>query len=240
MSDFRKTNWAKTGFSRNYLEKADIYIVERRRMFSILRSFMGHFLSSTGNKHLLDLGCGDGALAGELLKLDSTLSVTLLDGSDDMLAKARQRLEKFGDFHYIRASFQEMLEKEVLTGRYDLIASSMAIHHLTLREKTMLFKKIHTLLENGGYFVNIDVILPPTEGLDQWYMKLWVEWMDDKKLALGVEDGPSENIVKRYKDLGENRPDTLDEQLKALREIGFREVDCFYKYGIFTIFGGKK
>jgi len=240
MTDFTETDWAKTEFSRNYLEKADIYIVERRRMFSILRSFMSHFLSSPGVKQILDLGCGDGILTEELLQVDGSLAVTLLDGSEDMLAKARQRLAKYGDFRYIRASFQDLLEKDVLAERYAFIVSSMAIHHLTLREKTMLFKKIHALLEDGGYFVNIDVVLPPTEALDQWYMKLWQEWMEDMKSNLGVEDGPSENIIKRYKDLGENKPDTLESQLKVLKEIGFSEVDCFYKYGIFSVYGGKR
>jgi len=240
MTDFTKTNWAKAEFGRNYLEKADIYIVERRRMFSILRSFMGHFLSSSGKKQILDLGCGDGILTEELLQVDSSLTVTLLDGSDDMLAKARQRLGKFGDFRYVRASFQELLEKDVLAERYAFVVSSMAVHHLTLSEKIMLFKRIHSLLEDGGYFVNIDVVLPPTEALDQWYIKLWKDWMDDKKSSLGLDDEPSENIIKRYKDLSENKPDTLEGQLKALREIGFSEVDCFYKYGIFTIFGGKR
>ncbi|MBI5640579.1 MAG: class I SAM-dependent methyltransferase [Nitrospirae bacterium] len=240
MTDFIKTNWAKTEFSQNYLEKADIYIVERRRMFSILRSFVSHFLSSSGNKRLLDLGCGDGILTEELLQVDGSLSATLLDGSDDMLAKARRRLVKFGEFRYVKASFQELLEKDFLAEKYDLAVSSMAIHHLTLNEKVMLFNKIRALLKDGGYFVNIDVVLPPTEALDQWYMKLWQEWMDNKKSSLGLEDEPSENIIKRYKDLGENRPDTLEDQLRALNELGFSEVDCFYKYGIFTIFGGKR
>lgn len=240
MTDFIKTNWARAEFSRNYLEKADIYIVERRRMFSILRSFMSHFLSSSDKKNILDLGCGDGILTEELLQVDGSLPVTLLDGSDDMLAKARQRLKKFGAFRYVRASFQELLEKDVLAERYDFVVSSMAIHHLTLSEKIMLFKKIHSLLEEGGYFVNIDVVLPPTEALDQWYMKLWQEWMDDMKSTLGMEDEPSENIIKRYKDLGENKPDTLESQLKALSEVGFSEVDCYYKYGIFSVYGGKR
>jgi tRNA (cmo5U34)-methyltransferase len=239
MTDFIETNWAKAEFSRNYLEKADIYIVERRRMFGILRSFMGHFLSSSG-KHILDLGCGDGILTEELLQVDGSLLVTLLDGSDDMLAKARQRFEKFGDFRYVRASFQELLEKDVLSGRYALAVSSMAIHHLTLGEKIMLFRKIHALLEDGGYFVNIDVVLPPTEALDQWYMKLWKEWMDNKRSYLGLQDEPSEYIINRYKDLGENKPDTLEAQLRALHEIGFTEVDCYYKYGIFSVYGGKR
>ncbi len=240
MTDFNRTNWARADFSRNYLDKADIYIVERRRMFAILRSFMTHFLQPASNKRLLDLGCGDGILTGELLQAGGPLSVTLLDGSDDMLAKARQRLGKFGDFRYVRASFQELLEKDVLAERYAFVVSSMAIHHLTLSEKIMLFKKVHSLLEDGGYFVNIDVVLPPTEALDQWYMEMWQEWMDAAKSALGVKDEPGVNIIERYKDLAENKPDTLESQLKALIETGFSEVDCFYKYGIFSVYGGKR
>ncbi|MFA6056494.1 MAG: class I SAM-dependent methyltransferase, partial [Thermodesulfovibrionales bacterium] len=109
MTDFTDSKWTNAEFSRNYLDKADIYIVERKRMFSILRSFMSHFLSAPGQKKLLDLGCGDGIITWELLQVDGSLSATLLDGSGDMLEKARKRLSKFGDFRYIQASFQELL-----------------------------------------------------------------------------------------------------------------------------------
>jgi hypothetical protein len=34
--------------------------------------------------------------------------------------------------------------------------------------------------------------------------------------------------------------DPLVPQLNALRSIGFENVDCFYKYGIFAMFGGSK
>ncbi len=118
--------------------------------------------------------------------------------------------------------------------------SSMAIHHLTTEEKKQLFKRINSLLLPGGFFVNIEVVLPPTELIDEWYMKLWEEWMDEKKTSLGIEFEPSGIVIARYRDLEENKPDTLESQLSALRDIGFRSVDCFYKYGIFTVYGGKK
>jgi len=28
--------------------------------------------------------------------------------------------------------------------------------------------------------------------------------------------------------------------MDTLREIGFKDVDCFYKYGIFSMFGGRR
>jgi len=38
----------------------------------------------------------------------------------------------------------------------------------------------------------------------------------------------------------ENKPSGLFNQLQLLSRIGFRDVDCFYRYGIFSIFGGTK
>ena len=241
MNEFNRTNWAKTEFSRNYLDKADIYIVERRRMFAILRSFFGCLPNVQERKRILDLGCGDGILTYELLETGRLLSATLVDGSEDMLEKAGERLKGTGRVNFIKASFQEIIRGEAeISGNCDLVASSMAIHHLTTDEKKALFRRIYSWLGDGGYFVNIDVALAPAARLDYWYMQLWREWMDEKKASLGIPGEGSSDIIERYKDNADNKPDTLDDQLNALKEIGFRDVDCFYKYGIFTVYGGGK
>ena len=113
MTEFNKSNWAKAGFSQQYIDKADIYIVERRRMFGLLVSFYNHFLRGKPNR-ILDLGCGDGILAHELLKVDDAISATLVDGSADMLRKTRERLKDFKSVQLIKASFQELLAKDFL------------------------------------------------------------------------------------------------------------------------------
>ena len=240
MTEFNKSKWANAEFGKEYIDNADIYIVERRRLLEILKSFYRHFLSERGQNRILDLGCGDGIITHGLLKIDDSISATLIDGSEDMLNKARERLKEVKNIQYIHASFQELLEKDILNSKFNFIVSSMAIHHLTMEGKRSLFRKIHSYLNGGGYFVNIDVVLAPTDPLDIWYMELWQEWMDEKKALLEIKGEPSTDIVKRYKDLEENKPNTLNAQLNAMKEIGFKDVDCFYKYGIFTIFGGKK
>ncbi len=240
MTEFNKSKWANAEFGKEYIDNADIYIVERRRLLEVLKSFYRHFLSERGQNRILDLGCGDGIITHGLLKIDDSISATLIDGSEDMLNKSRERLKEVKNIQYIHASFQELLEKDILNSKFNFIVSSMAIHHLTMEGKRSLFRKIHSYLNGGGYFVNIDVVLAPTDPLDIWYMELWQEWMDEKKALLDIKGEPSIDIVKRYKDLEENKPNTLNAQLNAMKEIGFKEVDCFYKYGIFTIFGGKK
>ncbi|MEC4686147.1 MAG: methyltransferase domain-containing protein [Nitrospirota bacterium] len=239
MTEFNRSRWAKADFSQEYREKADIYIVERRRMFGIMKSFYRHFPGSRQNNMLLDLGCGDGIVTHELLSVDESISATLIDGSVDMLNKARERLKGFKNINYIQASFQEMLEKEIPEQDFDFIVSALAIHHLTMNEKRDFFRLIYSHLKAGGYFMNIDVILAPTETLDQWYMKLWEEWMDERKATPGMEGNYFDDITRRYKEADENKPDTLNEQLDTLRKLGFKNVDCYYKYGIFAIYGGR-
>jgi tRNA (cmo5U34)-methyltransferase len=47
-------------------------------------------------------------------------------------------------------------------------------------------------------------------------------------------------VPQRYKANSDNVPDTLRVQLEALEKIGFRQVDCYYKFGIYVMFGGQK
>lgn len=239
MKHFSKSRWADPEFSKEYRENADIFIVERRRLFEIMKSFYRHFLSDKKNC-VLDLGCGDGIITSNLLEVDNSITATLVDPSADMLDKAGERLQGFSNVNYIQASFHDLVKGNMICRTFDFIVSSMAIHHLTTEEKKKLFAFIHSCLAPGGYFMNIDVVRAPAECLEDWYMQLWKEWMDEKKRALDMDEGLFMDIPTRYRENDDNRPDTLDVQLHALRDIGFKEVDCFYKYGIFTVYVGKK
>jgi tRNA (cmo5U34)-methyltransferase len=240
MADFNRTRWADKEFVKQYRNNADIYIVERQRMFGIMRSFFRYFIPGKRNVRVLDLGCGDGVVTANILEVNKSVSATLVDASADMLAKAREKLQGVENADYVKADFQEIVKSGLPERDFDIVVSSMAIHHLTMNEKRDLFRAINRHLRPDGYFVNIDVVLPSSDALDGWYMKLWEEWMDEKRAELQMFDEPSAEVIVRYRDGEENQPDTLDEQLDALRAAGFGDVDCYYKYGIFTVFGGVK
>lgn len=240
MSEFNKSNWANPEFTRGYRDNADVFIVERKRMLSILQSFYSHFVKNGTQNNVLDLGCGDGVVASAIAEIDNGISVTLVDGSGDMLKKAKERMRGLRQVSCIQASFQEMIRKEKIRGRYDFVASSLAIHHLTMQEKAAMFAKVHGLLNQGGCFVNIDVVLAPSEALETWYLSLWKDWIDETKWNLGIAGHQFNDIIQRYKDAEENKPDTLQDQLSALRKAGFTDVDCHYQYGIFAMYGGRR
>ena len=93
MTEFNKSNWSRAEFAQEYRENADIYIVERRRLLEILKSFYRHFLANKERKNILDLGCGDGIITHKLLEIDESMVATLIDGSEEIgRASCRERV----------------------------------------------------------------------------------------------------------------------------------------------------
>jgi tRNA (cmo5U34)-methyltransferase len=241
MDTFNRSAWAQEQFSKNFLEKADIYIQERRKMISDMSSLFSFYINSKRDIQILDLGCGDGVLTEELLSKDGSIVATLIDGSPAMLQKARERLVAYPGVHFMHTSFQDLLTGKVSLGHFDFCVSSFAIHHLEMTEKKNLFRYIYGHLNSRGHFVNIDVVLSPSSELEEWYFSIWKEWMQHMQDQLNIKDELPEDIINRYKDPSSmNKPDTLEDQLEALRESGFGNVDCYYKNGIFAVFGGQR
>jgi tRNA (cmo5U34)-methyltransferase len=85
-----------------------MYIIERRQMFEIMKSFFRYFVSNKKSIVVLDIGCGDGIITHELLSIDSSIRATLIEGSDDMLSRAKERLKDFPDIKYMHSSFQDI------------------------------------------------------------------------------------------------------------------------------------
>ena len=238
MSKFEKSRWANSEFSQGYRDEANIFLPFRGLFIEVSKSLYGHFISENPLAKVLDLGCGDGLFIQELTKSFKPSQVTLVDGSAEMLGAARKRLAGQEDYYFIQASFQQLLTDDILNERFDFIYSSLAIHHLPFAEKQELYAYIHEQLRPGGWFIHYDVALPPSEKLEKWYLSFWREWIkahsseERREQLLGIPD--------QYKGNQDNMPDTLDTQLEVLKDIGFSNVDCFYKYGIFTLFGGSR
>jgi tRNA (cmo5U34)-methyltransferase len=238
MTQFEKSEWAQSEFAQNYRDDSDIFLPFRGQFIDTAISFYEQWVSINTQARVLDLGCGDGLFVQDLLKSFTPAKVRLVDGSRDMLDAAKERLGERKNAYYTQASFQELLANDPLNETFDFIYSSLAIHHLTLEEKKNLYAYVYNHLSTGGCFLHYDVVIPPSERLEKWYMSMWRQWIrahpgtEKRQDLLGIPD--------QYKGNQDNIPDTLDSQLRALEAIGFRDVDCYFKYGIFSLFGGGK
>jgi tRNA (cmo5U34)-methyltransferase len=242
MSEFERSEWKNKKAALEFIENADMYILERKTLFKIMKSLYKHFLANNINNRfikVLEIGCGDGRITQELLKVDKNMEGTLIDGSYEMIKNAIKRLESYPELKFIQTTFQELVKSDLLPQNFDFVVSSLAIHHLRSDEKESLFKYIYDKLNSGGFFLNIDVARAPSEDLEKWYLKLWKEWIIENETRSESSES-FQHIPDQYENNPDNHPDTLEKQLKSLKYTGFKNVDCYYKYGIFAIYGGQK
>jgi tRNA (cmo5U34)-methyltransferase len=225
----------------SYTKSADVMIVERNRAINLLCDLFFYHFNSTVNLNILDLGCGDGIVTEYLHNKYPQNNFFLLDGSTIMLSKAKKRLEG-KPVKFIKMSFEEYIEKKVEKEKYDFVFSSMAIHHLTFENKGKLYSKINRELCKKSLFLNFDVVLPTSVISEKWQFKMWVDWMNEILHKNNIEDEVSKfnYLPNIYKLKEENKPSDLFDQLNLLTKIGFKNVDCFFKYSIFALFGGTK
>jgi len=242
MDQFAKSEWNKEESAREFIENADMYILDRKRLFKILKSLYKYFLMKNIKyrpKKVLDLGCGDGRITQELLKADEKLDATLVDGSTEMLVHAKNRLKSYSELKYIHSTFHDLVNNDLLSVDFDFVVSSLAIHHLPVEDKRNLFKYIYNHLNSGGIFLNVDVVRAPSSDLEEWYLELWREWIIENEMKMELSES-FQHIPDQYKNNPDNHPDLLEEQLSTLKSTGFKTVDCHYKYGIFSIYSGQK
>lgn len=240
MTNFKNSQWRNIHFVHEYQNDADIYMPFCNYIYHISTLFYEHFLINSLNSQkevrILDLGCGNGAFIGKLLSLYEASEVVLIDGSQEMLDAARNRLKQFKNINYIKKTFQELFMNDSLNLKFEFIYSSLAIHHLSMEEKVRLYNFIYDLLTPGGYVLIYDVVLPPTEKIEKWYLSLWSDWIKENSDEETV--GRLVTIPTKYKTNPDNVPDTLKSQMETLESIGFKHVDCYFKCGIVSLFGG--
>jgi tRNA (cmo5U34)-methyltransferase len=176
---------------------------------------------------ILDLGAGTGLFSWRVLQQYQHAKFTLVDVADKMLGLARERFKRHSDqVSFIKADYTQF---STITS-YDLVISSLSIHHLKDGEKQDLFDRIYSQLKSGGVFVNVDQIKPPTEALRELY---WAKWLAEVRKSPAQEDQIQESIRRRKT---YDRDSTLVEQLQWLTKAGFAEVDCLYKHYFVGVF----
>jgi tRNA (cmo5U34)-methyltransferase len=239
VTNFESSFWNEPEFVTEYLDNVEAYVPYRRLMLSLLASFYKRFFADGTPKRVLDLGCGDGIVAQVVAGQDANAVITLVDGSAAMLEKAALRFAGRGGVELVEASFQNLVRGDPLEGRFDLVISSLAIHHLPANEKRKIYSYIFKKLSAGGYLLHADVVLGAAPYMEEWAMELWKWWVDMWKEAGHTEQDFSD-ITRRYQEDEDNRPDTLAFHLDTLQQIGFDPVDTVFRYGPFAIWWGRK
>ncbi len=157
---------------------------------------------------VLDLGTGNGRIMRLVRLHKPDVEGVALDFSEPMLKEAKLTFEKDPKVIIVKHDLGDPLPN--MLGRFDAVVSSLVIHHLTHPRKKELYTEIYNLLNPGGVFCNLERVLSSTENVHQ-------KFLASAGLTHRDED-PSNKLL------------AVETQLKWFREIGFIDVDCYWKW----------
>jgi tRNA (cmo5U34)-methyltransferase len=152
----------------------------------------------------------------------------MLDTASEKLAKLIPKA--FGS-KFILADFHTYK----ITGKYDAIVSSLALHHLeSEKHRDRFYKNIYASLKRGGIFINADIMKSDVPYFQVINMAKWKEF----GLRSLPEDFIENTTFVKHKE--EDRCSTLLKETDRLRRIGFKHIDVFWKYYNFATYGAIK
>ena len=231
--------WKDREVAKAFLDERSLLIPDRQRQLDILLRVVRFHCPQP--RRILDVGSGDGILLATLLEAIPDAIGMAVDFSPLMLEQARLRLGQFGQrTTTVEADLHTPAWNTLLTGQFDVIVSGFAIHHLSHERKRTLYREIYDLLGKGGVFVNSEHVASTTPRIEQMFDAAMTEHLFQRRKEKG-EDLTLEQVRQAFMERPDRAANILalvDDQCGWLREIGFREVDCFWKYFELAIFGG--
>ena len=160
-------------------------------------------------KRILDLGTGDGRILALVKMIIPEAEGIALDFSETMLEQAKKRFRNDPHVTVIKHDFSFPLPFSEI-GRFDVVVSALAIHHLADERKRQLYNEVFEVLNAGGVFCNLEHVSSPTQSLH-------LRFLNQIGMTLDKED-PSNKLLD------------VETQLSWLKEIGFVDVDCNWKW----------
>ncbi len=219
----------KTKFNKgakSYDRQRTIVIPNLDQLYNIITDLADSNITAP---RILNLGAGTGLLTENIFNKYSRGYYTLIDISEEMLDIARKRFKDNLNFKYILGDYL----KADFEDSFDIIISSLSIHHLEDNDKRIIYSKVYELLNDDGIFLNADQVLAPSPENEYIYQKNWWEKIETGTLNLDEKDV----IIDRMK---HDKPATLENNIIWLKNSGFTNVDVFYKYYNFCVLYAKK
>lgn len=192
----------------------------------------------------LDLGCGAGALGAAVRERYPNARGVLLDFSEPMLKAARENFPSKTNLDFVLSDYATPDWRGSVTDSepFDLIVSGYSIHHQPDSRKRELYGEILGMLNPGGLFVNVEHVAP-TSALGR---RLFDDHIIESLYAVERDSGGArsrEQIAMEFHNREDKEANVLapvETQCSWLRELGYVDVDCFFRVYELAVFAGRK
>jgi ubiquinone/menaquinone biosynthesis C-methylase UbiE len=228
------------------------YLPNRAERFEII----GNLIRDTQKKisGILDLGCGTGSLALEILEKFPDANVIGIDFDPTLLPLAQKRLDKFKDrTSLLLEDLRKPQWSSTINKPFDAVISATALHWLTPDELETLYLIIAKILRPGGIFLNADHVGNENNTIQQSWIdhkdkilsesanqqgETWEEFWQSYMKAVGSDAYEIHQRVLNGWTGGIEQGMPLTWHFEKLKSAGFKNIDCFWRCDCDAIYGG--
>ena len=235
-----KSKWQTKEIAQTYVEGVRGAIPGANLQLEVISKIVNKWFPLPSK--VIDLGCGDGILGRFLLDEYPTAHIIFADFSEPMLEKLRNRIgsDKRATVVNIDFATSAWINKMEMEKPFDIIVSGFAIHHQSDERKMDLYAEILGLLSDGGLFLNLYQVSSATVSIGKLFDSFFLDHM--QRFIKNNRPNITMHEIEEayYQDKKENIPAPVERQCQWLRDIGFEDVDCFFKTFELALFGGRK
>ena len=185
---------------------------------------------------ILDLGC---STANTIIQIHEFFAAKDIypefigvDQSSPMIERSREKIKQL---KLLKATLvQEDINKFKFEGKYEVVILNYTLQFIPKKQRSALLKKVYDSLIPGGLILMSEKLLLENKGIDKSYTKIYYD--------LKKRNGYSQLEISQKREALENVliPSSYSENIEALKDAGFDQSDCFFRWFNFASFVGLK
>jgi tRNA (cmo5U34)-methyltransferase len=227
---------------RTYDADMDIMHPLRWKMIEVALEVLP--FQQTQSLRALDLGVGTGLFSKRFLEKYPNSKVVAIDGAASMLELAKSRLGNLAQrVECVLSDLQTIPTTVTRHDTFDVVISSYALHHLNAQEKLAVLKSVVRAIKPTGWFLNADIVVAEAPDVERRIQEIRVEAVTDRAPAQDKRFRSTDATRQFLDDLEateQDQPQTLDKDMRILRESGIISAEVFWKEYREAVIGGQK
>jgi tRNA (cmo5U34)-methyltransferase len=241
--DSYQQSWEGRKRAQKYEQRADLVLPKRQEILSLIVRLIPFGRSEP--LRVLDLGTGTGVPAQRILQDFPQANVICVDKSAEMMEIGCAKLAEYNDrVSFVQADLEDPAwNNDLPKKKFDAIVSALALNLLTDGAKQRLFAQCYEMLEPHGCLVFSDRLRAADEAVDRFYLDQWMDFIVRQTREVLGKEVTLETVMVRQRSLDEAagvQSATLEDILAWLKQAGFAQVECYWKYFQWGVFGASK
>lgn len=173
--------------------------------------------------NVYDIGTSTGKLICDLYSRIKRKNVSFIgiDTSSDMIEFAKENLSQIKNLTLFNGN---VLDEDFIINNASFAASILTNQFNSISDRIKLISKIYNGMNVGGAYIIVEKVI----GNNARFNEMWVEMYHESKLLRGLSE--KEVMDKARSIRGILKPLTIDENVKLLKDAGFKDVDVFFKW----------